>query len=66
MPYAVKSVLNNHRLNGIHDILGKLVETEEKYSVAIDAALGFTTNVIVTDNETSAKEAVYYLKQNNL
>lgn len=66
MPYAVKSVLNNHRLNGIHDILGKLVETEEKYSVAIDTALGFTTNVIVTDNETSAKEAVYYLKQNNL
>ena len=65
MPYAVKSVLNNHRLNGIHDILGKLVETEEKYSVAIDTALGFTTNVIVTDNETSAKEAVYYLKQNN-
>ena len=66
MPYAVKSVLNNHRLNGIHDILGKLVETEEKYSLAIDTALGFTSNVIVTDNEISAKEAVYYLKQNNL
>ena len=25
MPYAVKSVLNNHRLNGIHDILGKSI-----------------------------------------
>ena len=66
LPYAVKSILNNHRLKGIHDILGKLIDTEEKYSLAIDTALGFTANVIVTDNEVSAKEAVYYLRQNNL
>ena len=66
LPYAVKSILNNHRLRGIHDILGKLIDTEEKYSLAIDTALGFTANVIVTDNEVSAKEAVYYLRQNNL
>ena len=66
LPYAVKSILNNHRLKGIHDILGKLIDTEEKYSLAIDTALGFTANVIVTDNEASAKEAVYYLRQNNL
>ena len=66
LPYAVKSILNNHRLKGIHDILGKLIDTEEKYSLAIDIALGFTANVIVTDNEVSAKEAVYYLRQNNL
>ena len=66
LPYAVKSILNNHRLKGIHDILGKLIDTEEKYSLAIDTALGFIANVIVTDNEVSAKEAVYYLRQNNL
>ena len=66
LPYAVKSILNNHRLKGIHDIIGKLIDTEEKYSLAIDTALGFTANVIVTDNEISAKEAVYYLRQNNL
>ena len=66
LPYAVKSILNNHRLKGIHDIIGKLIDTEEKYSLAIDTALGFTANVIVTDNEVSAKEAVYYLRQNNL
>ena len=66
LPYAVKSILNNHRLKGIHDILGKLIDTEEKYSLAIDTALGFTANVIVTDNEVSAREAVYYLRQNNL
>ena len=66
LPYAVKSILNNHRLKGIHDILGKLIDTEEKYSLAIDTSLGFTANVIVTDNEVSAKEAVYFLRQNNL
>lgn len=66
LPFAVKSVLNNHRLNGIHGALGKLMETEEKYSTAIDIALGFTTNVIVVDNETNAKDAIGYLKQNGL
>jgi chromosome segregation protein len=66
LPYAVKSVLNNHRLSGIHDALGKIVETEEKYSTAIDISLGYTSSVIVVDNETSAKEAISYLKQNGL
>ena len=66
LPHAVKSIINNHRLNGIHDILGKLIDTEERYSAAIDIALGYTSNVIVVDNDTNAKEAIYYLKQNNL
>lgn len=66
LPYAVKNLINNHRLNGIHDILGKLLDTEEKYSTAIDIALGFTANVIVVDNDLNARDAIYYLKQNNL
>jgi chromosome segregation protein len=66
LPFAVKSILSNHRLNGIHDALGKLIETEEKYSTAIDIALGYTSNVIIVDNEYSAKDAINYLKQNGL
>lgn len=66
LPYAVKNIINNHRLNGIHDILGKLIDTEEKYSSAIDIALGFTANVIVVDNDLDARSAIYFLKQNNL
>ena len=62
LPYAVKSVLNNERLNGIHDCLGKLIETEEKYSTAIDITLGYLSNVIVVDNDNNAKEAISYLK----
>ena len=66
LPYAVKNVLNNHRLSGIHNILGKVIETEEKYSTAIDIALGYTSNVVIVDNENNAKDAISYLKQNGL
>ena len=66
LPYAVKNIINNHRLNGIHDILGKLIDTEEKYSSAIDIALGFTANVIFVDTDVDARSAIYFLKQNNL
>ena len=66
LPYAVKNIINNHRLSGIHDILGKLIDTEEKYSSAIDIALGFTANVIVVDTDVDARNAIYFLKQNNL
>ena len=66
LPYAVKSVLNNPRLSGIHDALCKLIETEEKYTTAIEIALGANANVIVTDDEKSASKAISYLKDNKL
>lgn len=66
LPNSVKNVLNNHRLSGIHNILGKIIETEEKYSTAIDISLGNNSNVIITENDINAREAIYYLKQNNL
>ncbi len=62
LPQAVKSVLNNPKLTGIHNILGNLIETEAKYSLAISTALGFATNNIITDNENEAKEAIKYIK----
>lgn len=64
LPYAVKSILNNPRLSGIHNILGSLVECDEKYARAIEVALGFSTNVIVVDDEIVAKNAINYLKEN--
>lgn len=66
LPFAVKSVLNNTRLKGIHNTLGKLIETEEKYGTAIDIALGSVSNVVVVDNENNAKDAISYLKQNGI
>ncbi len=66
VPYAVKSVLNNPRLTGIHDILCKLIETKEEYATAIEIGLGSSANVIVVDDEKSAKNAINYLKDNKL
>ena len=66
IPFAVKSVINNPRLSGLHDILIKLIDTEEKYANAIETALGANQNVIVVDKETDASKAIEYLKDNKL
>ena len=66
LPYAVKNVLNNPKLHGIHTSLGSIVNVEEKYSKAISQALGANTNNVIVDNEKVAKEAINYLKTNNI
>lgn len=62
LPSAVKSVLNNPKLRGIHNALGNLIETKEEYSLAITTSLGYNANNIITTDEKSAKEAIRYLK----
>lgn len=66
LPYAVKNVLNNPRLKGIHDVLCKLIDTEEKYVTSLEIALGANANVIIVDDEESASGAISYLKENKL
>ncbi len=66
LPYGVKNVLNNPKLIGIHGAFGKLIEYEERYSLAIDVALSSASSFIVCDNENNAKDAINYLKQNHL
>ena len=66
LPYSVKNVINNIRLNGIHGVLGKLIDVPEKYVTAIETTLGANTNVIVVDDEKCAKAAINYLKENKL
>lgn len=65
IPFAVKKVLENPKLRGIHSIIGSLFEVEEKYSTAISTALGLSISNIVVGNELDAKEAINYLKNNN-
>ena len=64
LPYAVKNVLDNPKLAGIHGVIGNLVETDKEYMVAISTALGAASNYVVTDDEFTAKEAIKYLKIN--
>lgn len=66
LPYAVKSVIENPKLRGIHSVIGSLIETDEKYSKAISVVLGANSSTIVVDDEICAKEAINYLKNNNL
>jgi len=63
---SVKSVLNNPRLSGIHNALGNLIETSDKYTKALEVALLASKQYIVVDDEKCAKSAINYLKDNNL
>ncbi len=66
MPGAVRSILNNMRLHGVHNTIGNVIETENMYSIAIDTDLGAASNFIVVDNQETTKECINYLKTNNL
>ena len=65
-PNSVKNILNSRSLKGIHNIVGKIIDTEVNYKDALNVALGYSVNVIVVDDETSAKNAINYLKENKL
>lgn len=66
VPYAVKSILNNPRLHGVCNIIGKLIEVPSMYTTAIEIALGYNTNVLVVRDESVTKECISYLKDNKL
>ena len=66
LPFSVKKILDNPKLRGIHNIIGNLFDVEEKYSLAISTVLGPSVSNIVVDNEICAKEAINYLKANNV
>ena len=63
---SVKSILNNPRIKGVHGTLGALISTEEQYIKALDVALSSTKQFIVVDDELVAKNAINYLRDNNL
>ena len=66
MPNAVRSVLNNMRLSGVHNTIGNLIETENMYEIAMETALGGASNFLVVDNEKATRECIDFLKTNHL
>ena len=66
LPYAVKNVLNHPRLKGIKNTIGKLLEVDDEYTVAVDVALANAANFIVVETSENALEAIQYLKENKL
>jgi len=66
LPYGVKSILDNPKLKGIHNVIGNLIEVEEKYALGITTSLGYGLSNLVVDNEIVAKEAIKYLSDNKI
>ena len=50
-------------LRGIHGPVASLMKTDQKYSLAIEIALGAGLQNIVVDREEDAKAAINFLKQ---
>ena len=62
----VKKVLANPKLKGIHNTISNLIEIDDAYSLALSVALGGAKDYVVVDEPKDAKEAIKYLKENNL
>ena len=65
-PVAIRNILNNPRLHGIHNTIGKLIEVPDKYVVATDVALGYASNYLVVDDDNAALNAINFLKDHKL
>ena len=66
LPTSVKNVINHPRLKGILGTIGKVIDVPSLYTIAIDIALGASSNFIITEDEKCASAAVNYLKENHL
>ena len=66
IPSSVRNILNNNTIEGIHNIVGNIIECEVIYKDALSIALGANTNTVIVENELAAKEAIKYLKNNKL
>ena len=63
---SVRSVMREKKrgaLRGIHGPLSQLITVKDKYSVAVETALGAAIQNIVVDSENDAKRAIAFLKE---
>ena len=51
------------KLRGVHGAVSKLIEVDEKYSLAVETALGAGLQNIVVDNDEAAKHCIQMLKE---
>ena len=66
LPNAIKKILENDNLQGIYDIIGNVIKTKDEYVRCLDVAISSSKNFVIVKDEDSAKEAIRYLKNNNL
>ncbi len=66
LPNAIKKILNDDNLQGIYDIIGNVIKTKEEYTRCLEVAITSSKNFVIVKDENCAKEAIRYLKNNNL
>lgn len=63
---SVKAVMREVRrgvLKGVHSPVSQIISVKDKYSLAIETALGAQIQNIVTETENDAKRAIAFLKE---
>lgn len=66
--HSVKEVIKagrQGRIGGIHGSVAQLIRVEDKYSLAVETALGGALQNIIVENEDSAKRCIRFLKEQN-
>ncbi len=66
VPSSVQSILSNPRFSDVYGTISSLIDISDEYLNALDTALGSSANFLVTANEKVIKNAISYLKENNL
>lgn len=66
LPNAIKKILESDKLQGIYNIIGNVIKTKDEYVRCLDVAISSSKNFVIVKDEESAKEAIRYLKNNNL
>lgn len=65
--FSVKEILKsakNQSISGIFGSVAQIIKIEDKYSVAIETALGANLQNIIVNNEETAKRCIRHLKEN--
>ncbi len=65
VPKSVKSILDNPKYKNVDGVISSLIDTDSKYNLAINTALGGASSYLVVDTPGTAKELITYLKNNN-
>lgn len=64
---VVKKIFDvRSKFKGIRGVVADIIETEKKYEIAIEIALGNSLQHIVTDTIDTSKEIINYVKENKL
>lgn len=66
LPNAIKKILESDKLQGIYNIIGNVIKAKDEYVRCLDVAISSSKNFVIVKDEESAKEAIRYLKNNNL